>query len=255
MRAAVIIPVFNIGDGPHHPGYLTCLKTWESWCKRNNVDYIPLTGKQETIVDALYNRWIDLDKYINLDNYDYVTMVDFDTIVKWDCPNFMEQFYLEDIEVAVVPDQGGAYVGQWHYNQWLGFDPNLYSYTYFYYNAGVISAKPEVFRTLSREMPKFKEYYLTHKGKQFHPVNIGVDGGIAMDALDQTAVNLILHRHHTITTSPTTFNYMLNRLTADRCDDLSYMDEALIVHFGSSTVVETQAVDIFWENFKSHYLP
>jgi len=253
MRTAVLIPVFNLKNEPHHPGYVTCLKTWESWCKQNDVAYVPLTGRQENIVDALYNRWIDLNKYINLDEYDYVTMVDFDTIVRWDCPNFMEQFYEENIEVTMVPDQGGPNIGKWHYNQWLGYDPNLYSYAFNYFNAGFISAKTEVFKLLSKEMPKFKEYYLSHKGKQFHPINIGIDNGIAMDALDQTAVNLILNKHYKVSVSPTILNYMVSHYIPDLNNDLSYINDALIIHYGSGNIVGTQAINVFWDAFKSYY--
>ena len=102
-------------------------------------------------------------------------------------------------------------------------------------------------------MPRFKEYYLSHKGKQFHPVNIGVDNGIAMDALDQTAVNLVLNKNYKISISPNVLNYMVSHYIPDLNNDLSYLNDALIIHFGSGNVVGTQAVNTFWENFKSYY--
>jgi hypothetical protein len=253
MKTALLVAAFDIKDEPRHPKYITCLKTWESWCKNNNIDFIPLTGRKENIVDVVFSKWTDLDKFIDLNNYDYITMVDFDTVVRWDCPNFMEQFYHEGITVTMVLDQGGPYVGKWHYDQWLSFDPNLYSYSSNYFNSGFISAKSEVFKLLIKEMPKFKEYYLSHKDKQYHPVGIGIDKGIRLDAPDQTPVNLILNKHYKVSISPNILNYMVSHYVSDLNNDISYINDALIIHYGSGNVLGTQVVDNFWENFKSYY--
>ncbi len=217
MKTALLVAAFNIKDEPHHPGYITCLKTWESWCKQNNIDFIPLTGKKDNIVEVVFSKWTDLKNFLNLDEYDYVTMVDFDTIVRWDCPNFMEQFYNDDVTVTMVLDQGGSNVGKWHYDQWLHFDPNLYSYAYNYFNSGFISAKSSVFKFLSEKMIKYKDYYLSVKDKKYHPIGIGIDNGIRLDAPDQTPVNLIVHKYfkNQISISPNILNYMVSHYTPD----------------------------------------
>lgn len=255
MKTALITAAFNIKNEAYNPKYNICLKTWESWCEKNNIDFIPLVGEKNDIVDILFSKWTDLDKFIDLDQYDYITMVDFDTIVRWDCPNFMEQFHNEKITVTLVPDQGGENVLKWHYNQWLGFDPHLYSYSFNYFNSGFISAQPQVFKILSKEMSKYRDYYLSHKDKSYHPVGIGIDNGIRLDAPDQTPVNLILHKHYKnqISISPNILNYMVAHYTSDLDNDISYIEKALIIHYGSANVCETKVVDTFWENFKEYY--
>lgn len=256
MKTAIVVAAFNIKNQTFDSRYHTCLKTWEFWCKKNNIDFIPLVGEKENIVDVLFSKWTDLEVFVNLQEYDYLTMVDFDTIVRWDCPNFMEQFYNEKITATLVLDQGGQYVGKWHYDQWLSFDPNLYKYVSNYFNSGFISAQPRVFKTLIDQMTQYRDYYLFNKDKSYHPVGIGVNAGIRLDAPDQTPVNLILHKYYQneIRISPNILNYMVAHHIADLNKDVSYILDALCIHYGSANVCETNVVDNFWAHFSQYYL-
>jgi hypothetical protein len=255
MKTAIVVAAFSIKNQTFDSRYLTCLKTWEFWCKKNGIDFIPLVGEKENIVDVLFSKWTDLELFVNLEKYDYITMVDFDTIVRWDCPNFMELFHKEQITVTMVLDQGGRAVSAWHYNQWLSFDPTLYTYANNYFNSGFISAQPGVFRTLVQEMGQYRDYYLSNKDKSYHPVGIGISGGIRLDAPDQTPVNLIIHKHfgNQISISPNILNYMVAHHIANLNNDVSYIQDALIIHYGSANVCETNVVDNFWSHFGQYY--
>ena len=253
-KYALIIGAFSINSLPTPKKYLTCISTWEYWCKKHNIDLILLDGNKENVVDVVFGKWLDFDLYVDLEKYKGLAMVDWDTIVRWDAPNFIEHFLnQENFQASLTPDQGGS--GKWHYDQWLKFDPNLYTYCSQYFNSGVIIAKPEVFKSLKDNMGIYYEFYMTHKGKEFHPVGIGIEGGSRIDAPDQTPVNLIVNKNfkNGLYSSPIEVNYMVPLHSKNFEDPNSYIEKAIVFHYGSGVVNRTKVVENFWEKYKNNY--
>jgi hypothetical protein len=81
-------------------------KTWEYWCKKNDIIFVPF---EEPVEDNLHDYRINWQKAIfvfdelkrrNIE-YDQIALVDSTVMVKWDCPNFFE---LTDRKFTVTRD-------------------------------------------------------------------------------------------------------------------------------------------------------
>jgi hypothetical protein len=101
----VFIPNINLGNGRNTP-YHYSIKSWQSWCDKNNVLCIEWT---EPITDidkfkvTLQRYWVH-DILSNSDiDYDQVLIVDADTIIHPDTPNFFEE---TDGKFCVVVNNG-----------------------------------------------------------------------------------------------------------------------------------------------------
>tara|TARA_Y100000004_G_scaffold194378_1_gene258804 strand:+ start:1142 stop:1951 length:810 start_codon:yes stop_codon:yes gene_type:complete len=75
------------------------IKSWEYWCKKNNVDFHVITEHNK---DYGYPIWNKLDVVDVCDKYEYVGIVDCDTMIKWDAPNIFDT--LEDGIYGVKDD-------------------------------------------------------------------------------------------------------------------------------------------------------
>tara|TARA_Y100001938_G_scaffold55093_1_gene76873 strand:+ start:6575 stop:7933 length:1359 start_codon:yes stop_codon:yes gene_type:complete len=81
-------------------------KTWEFWCKKNDVLFVPF---EEPVEQDLYEYRINWQKAIFVFDelerrgieYDQIALVDSTVMVKWDCPNFFE---LTDRKFTVTRD-------------------------------------------------------------------------------------------------------------------------------------------------------
>tara|TARA_A100001011_G_scaffold207262_1_gene215460 strand:+ start:9592 stop:10389 length:798 start_codon:yes stop_codon:yes gene_type:complete len=70
-------------------------KSWEWWCKKNDVIFLPYeqatekdTGKHR----VTWTRWFDVLDRVKSENIDYnkIAVIDGSTIVRWDTPNFFD---------------------------------------------------------------------------------------------------------------------------------------------------------------------
>lgn len=81
-------------------------KTWEFWCKKNDVLFVPF---EEPVEQDLHEYRINWQKAIFVFDelerrgieYDQIALVDSTVMVKWDCPNFFE---LTDRKFTVTRD-------------------------------------------------------------------------------------------------------------------------------------------------------
>ncbi len=70
-------------------------QSWEWWCKKNNVIFLPYeqatekdTGKHR----VTWTRWFDVIDRVKSENIDYnkIAVIDGSTIIRWDTPNFFD---------------------------------------------------------------------------------------------------------------------------------------------------------------------
>jgi hypothetical protein len=267
MKNAIIIPTYN--SLLKYEGYNTCINTWKYYCEQYNIDLILLEGEKLHTSDLndnkndyalmCYDRWLDVN--ISEEDYDRVTFVDADTIIRWDAFDFNQTFKDNNLDIVVVHDQGGQGVPEYHLNQWLKFNPNIYSFVKGYFNAGFVSMKVNQLKEFQKAILPYKEYYYTEKDINCHVKGIGKLGGVRIDAMDQTAVNISLQElfPNKITFVPKIFNCQVPYLFKDNQDFLNsyksfdFLNEGIIFHLGSSTLAYTNFMNDFWNNFKEYY--
>jgi len=91
----------------------TCVKAWESHCKKHNCDFRVITDQLNPAMAPHWERYTVMERYPDYDNYLYV---DADAIVHWDAPNFFEE--LNGNHIYAVKDIGSL---EWTYNGILGY--------------------------------------------------------------------------------------------------------------------------------------
>ena len=109
-----------------------CIKSWESWCKKNDIDFMVITEHDARYKYPVWNKDLIFEK---LDTeYDKIGYVDSDTMVHWDAPN---PFDMYDDEFCWVKDIANF---RWVTNSietYNKFYPNQTLDIYDYYNSGV----------------------------------------------------------------------------------------------------------------------
>ena len=78
-----------------------CIKTWEYWCKKNNVDLIVNKTHDERFGRPTWNKELiyEIGK-----KYDKIGVIDSDTMIRWDTPNIFNQFTNEFCGVNDIAD-------------------------------------------------------------------------------------------------------------------------------------------------------
>ena len=265
MKNAIVIPTYN--SLLSNKNYNSCIDTWKFYCSKYDIELFLLqgdktfesNGKHPDFAAMCFDRWMDVD--INPLDYDRITFVDADTIVRWDAYDFNQIFLDNDLDIVVVQDQGGPGVPAYHLNQWLGFNPKIPSFIKGYFNAGFVSMKGKHLLGLQTELPKYRNYYYNEKDIKCHVEGIGKEGGVRIDAMDQTAVNIVLQELYTneITFISKAFNCQvpyLFRGTEDfiqRYNTFEFLNEGIIFHLGSTTLAYTNFINDFWKNFEIYY--
>lgn len=265
MKNIIIIPIYN--SLLSNENYNKCIDTWRYYCDRHSIKLYLLDGNKIYDYNGIRNdyaamcfdRWLDIDN--NISNYDRITFVDADTIVRWDAFDFNETFLENNLDIVVVQDQGGPGIPEYHFNQWLGFNPDIYSFVKGYFNAGFVSMKSHHLQGLQTELIKYREYYYTEKDINSHVEGIGKQGGVRLDAMDQTAINIILQELYSkeVTFVPKIFNCQVpylfrgNQDFINRYKDFDFLNEGIIFHLGSTTLAYTNFMNDFWETFKNNY--
>jgi len=267
MKNAIVIPTYN--SLLKYEGYNICVNTWKHYCEQYNIDLILLEGEKLHNSDLnddkndyalmCYDRWLDVN--ISEEEYDRITFVDADTIIRWDAFDINQTFKDNNLDIVVVHDQGRPGVPEYHLNQWLKFNPNIYSFVKGYFNAGFVSMKTYQLKAFQKAILPYKEYYYTEKDINGHVKGIGKIGGVRLDAMDQTAVNIALQELFSdkITFAPKIFNCQVPYLFKNNQDfinnykNFDFLNEGIIFHLGSSTLAYTNFMDDFWNTFKEYY--
>lgn len=264
MKNAIVIPIYN--SLLRHENYNTCVNTWRYYCKQHNIDLVLLEGEKtykdvkNDFAGMCFDRWLDLDLIST--SYDRITFVDADTIVRWDAFDINQIFKDNNLDIVVIHDQGGLGVPEYHLNQWLKFDPDIYSFIKGYFNAGFVSMKSHHLKEFQKSIILCKEYYYNEKDIKCHVEGIGKEGGVRLDAMDQTAVNITLQKlfPNQISFVSKIFNCQVPYLFKDGQDFLNnyksfdFLNEGIIFHLGSTTLAYTDLVQDFWSNFKHYYV-
>ena len=109
-----------------------CVKSWGSWCKKNDIDFKVITEHDARYKYPVWNKDLIFEK---LDTeYDKIGYVDSDTMIHWDAPN---PFDMYDDEFCWVKDIANF---RWVSNSietYNKFYPNQTLDIYDYYNSGV----------------------------------------------------------------------------------------------------------------------
>ncbi len=123
-----------------------CFKTWEYWCKKNDVELIILQDELRPSGGGVYGdgegmkptwqRWHVFDVLDANDvDYENVALVDIDTMVHWDCPNFFDE---AGGEFGAVQDK---FFIEWSHNSIKGYQdfwPDVKFDWTTYFNCGFI---------------------------------------------------------------------------------------------------------------------
>jgi hypothetical protein len=262
-KNAIIIPGYNGLFG--HPNYEICLETWKFYCKKYNIDLIILTGHksyknvENDYAAMCFDRWVEVPSY---GDYERLTFVDGDTIIRWDAYNFIEVLENHNVEVGVIPDQGGNSVANYHLNQWVPYFPEVVPYIKTYFNAGFVTLKPKHLTLLQDKIKFYKEFYYQEKDINCHVEGIGKQGGIRLDAMDQTAINLTIQElfGEELTVLPKDFNcqvpylYNTDQDFINNYKSFDFLNKGIIFHLGSTTLAYTNVVPDFWSKFKENYI-
>jgi hypothetical protein len=261
-KNALVIPVYN--SLLNNKEYRACVNTWEFYCNKYNIELNLLEGEKQfnehpDHAAMCYDRW--LERQFPPSKYNRVTFVDADTIVRWDAFDFNEVFDQNNIGIAVIADQGGPNVFRYHFDQWLNFRPNLYSFVKEYFNAGFVSMKSSHLYELQKTFPAYKEYYYTEKDEECHVRGVGKKGGVRIDGMDQTAINVALQELFSKETNfvPKTFNLQLSYFYGSwddffsNCKEFGFINEAIVFHLGGLVLTKVNLATHYWEIFKNNY--
>lgn len=261
-KNAIVIPVYN--SLQNHEQYSKCISTWEFYCKKHNIELHLIKGEKyftdfPDYAAMCYDRWTDVN--FPIEEYDRITFVDADTLIRWDVPDINQIFEDNGLDIVVVPDQGGSHTAHYHINQWLGFKPNAFGIVQNYFNAGFVSMKSHHLSKLQQQIVLYKDYYYNFKDIDGHVKGIGIKGGVRIDAMDQTAVNIALQEsfYHNITFVSKEFNcqvpYLFNgdEDFKNNYSNFEFLNEGYIFHLGSSTLAYMNLVNEFWSHFKENY--
>ena len=109
------------------------ISSWESWCKKNDVDFMLITEHDNRLGKPIWNKELIFEKVG--DKYDKIGIVDDDTIIRLDAPNIFEMY---DDEFCGVVDNDSFYFMHNSINAYGKFFPNTEVDTDNYINAGVV---------------------------------------------------------------------------------------------------------------------
>jgi hypothetical protein len=116
---------------------------------------------------------------------------------------------------------------------------------------------------------EYKNYYYTEKDINCHVEGIGKPGGVRIDGMDQTAINLALQELFTdITFMPNIFNCQLSYIYPgennwvfwenwdefmNKINTFEFLNEAMLFHLGGILLSKETIMEKFWNNFKDYY--
>ena len=156
--------------------------TWEYWCKKHNVLFVPF---EEPVEKDLHRFRVNWQKAIfcfdEMDrkkiNFNQIALVDSSSMIKWDAPNFFE---MTDNKFTAWPDTDNL---KWIYESVQGYKPYFGDFELDiskYFSSGFM-----VFNKKHREVfQSFKQLYLTNIDSF-----IDAQDNIVKKSTEQTALN------------------------------------------------------------------
>jgi|TARA_R110000824_G_scaffold353026_1_gene540187 hypothetical protein len=173
-------------DGQLKKEYEYSIKSWNYWCKKNDVELF-LMEEPVTDMNDMHIIWQRYFLFDMLDHneieYNQILMVDADTIIHPDCPNFFNE---TDDKYCLIHDDGSydwILRGMEHYEKYV-FNDEWFDF-WEYGNSGfqIVNKKHRPF------FDKMREFYFEHKDIiQQIQSNWGI-------GTDQTPLNFMLRKH------------------------------------------------------------
>ncbi len=157
-------------------------KTWEYWCKKNNVLFVPF---EEPVEKDLHRFRVNWQKAIfcfdEMDrkkiDFNQIALVDSSSMIKWDAPNFFE---MTDNKFTAWPDTDNL---KWIYESVQGYKPYFDNFELDiskYFSSGFL-----VFNETHRELfQSFKQLYLDNTD-----LFIDAQDRVVRKSTEQTALN------------------------------------------------------------------
>ena len=108
------------------------IKTWEYWCKKNEIDFLLIDEHNPRYKFPVWNKDTIFEKVG--DTYDKIGYVDSDTMIHWNAPNM---FDLYDDELCLIKDYTNL---RWTYNSrnyYQRFYPDIKLDLYEYYSSAI----------------------------------------------------------------------------------------------------------------------
>ena len=156
-------------------------KTWEYWCKKNDVLFVPFEKPIEEDLTRFRINWqkaifvFDEMERRNID-YDQICQIDCTHMIKWDAPNFFE---MTNHKLTAVRDTDNL---RWIYDSIVGYEK---FFDYKLDKTKYVSSSPMIFNEKHKEVFKsFKKLYYdnvdefvelqdktVHKGTEQTPLN------------------------------------------------------------------------------------
>jgi len=222
-----------------------CIKSWESWCKKNDVDLIINTTHDLRFGRPIWNKEL---VYNIGEGYDKIGIVDSDTMIKWDAPNIFKEF--ED-EFCGVNDIVNIKWVLDSINVYKKFFPNIEVDVMSYMNAGVLffhNKYLDIFKqTLDFYLNNQKELDNWDKGggrEQTILNHILVKNNVKKKFLTPDWNLLHIHRKNMFT-----HNWQLNNTKTPH-----FIKYANIWHFTGFPVEKREKImKQVWDNYKEKY--
>mgnify|MGYP003122545075 FL=1 len=229
-----------------------CYKTWEYWCKKNNVELFILEDEIKPKGDGTYKvpgmkptwqRWYVHEVLeANEIEYDQVALVDIDTMIHWDCPNF---FDLTNGDFSAVREYINVGWIQQSIDGYQDMFPNVELDWTTYFNCGFIVMSKK-HREWSKSVTDFYEKNEDELRKRQHE--------IVKKGSDQTSINYMIQgSEHKVNFLNDKFNHSQLHMRGVLQGDLLWKT-GWIWHFnGFEKNQRNQIMKQIWDMTKENY--
>jgi hypothetical protein len=227
-----------------------CYKTWEYWCKKNDVELFILedelqpkrSSKTEVGMKPTWQRWhVHEVLEANDIEYDQVALVDVDTMVHWNCPNFFNQTNGQFSAVRDIINIGWI---QQSIDGYQDMFPNLLDWPD-YFNCGFIVMSKKHKEWCKSVTDFYYENADELRRRQHETVKKGSD---------QTPINYMIRKsEHKVNLLNEKFNHSHLHLRGVLQDDLLWKT-GWVWHFnGFEKSQRTNVMKQIWERIGSNY--
>lgn len=232
-------------------------KTWEYWCKKNDVIFVPFEKPIEEdltrfrinwqkaifVFDELERRGID---------YDQICQIDCTHMIKWDAPNFFE---LTDHKLTAVRDTDNL---NWIYNSIIGYKDFFDGFEFD--KQKYVSSSPMIFNEEHKEVFKsFKKLYYDNVD-----TFVELQDNIVRKGTEQTPLNYWLQINNVEMNLNLPFSYKLTHIHRKEMFNYNWQLEEdktpFFVKYGHNWVFtgipkdqRTEVMKYTWELVKDNY--
>ena len=195
MSKNIIVITSMYPNGQQAPGQEYCIKTWDWFCKKHNIELFIFNEPIADIefMNPIWQKWWVMEILENSGiEFDQIATIDADTMVRWDTPNF---FNMTDRKFTCVIDNDNVNWLHKSINIYQKFFPKVKFDWTSYFNSGFLIYNKD-HKKLVKTIKDFwvnndKELYQIQKtyrkGNDQTPVNYMVrDCGFEINYLDKT---------------------------------------------------------------------